>query len=206
MSMKMLKDCSVQFNEQENWVKAVKDGKKEIKFDLQKYFDDQQLKSTLNSSRKLKSISLSLGSDDNETILTNYINYLRAIGENVTELTISSNYYTKSSKIKRVIESFSNLEIINFNQMSLESGKKQIFKVNNEKIKKVILNFHVDRTGETSDIEDSHDSFCNNFRFANNTLEYFKINVTGDWYINDLTFEKASTRKFLKNQNKLTEN
>ncbi|KAG5668839.1 hypothetical protein PVAND_016761 [Polypedilum vanderplanki] len=197
----LLRNCSVYLGfGDENIVRATRDGKRQITFNIRRYFNNQQLQAMLMTPRKLKTIKLELKVDQNKITVDNFVTYLRLIGQNVEKLTITNR--ATISQLKQIIEVFPKLEIIEFINVQFDENNFKTLRI--KKVKEILLHFDINNFNHFTEITKQIEIFCNFFYFPENNLQHFKLTITRE-NESRCSFDPKSIEKFLENQKPLTE-
>ncbi|KAG5668841.1 hypothetical protein PVAND_016763 [Polypedilum vanderplanki] len=195
---KFPKDCSIKFERKfkdENFIEIARNGKNEITFNIEKYFQNEQLKAMTHTPRKLKTIKLQLKPMQDDIEIENYVNYLKVIGQHVTTLTISNK--TTLYQLKEIIVAFRNLKVIKFVDILFEKLDYKILEVKNKKIKEIEMIFKLDLINENLKL------LAKYFKFPEKNLESFKLKILNKNIFHVEIYKKLA-EEFLINQEQIT--
>ncbi|KAG5668827.1 hypothetical protein PVAND_016750 [Polypedilum vanderplanki] len=173
-----LKDCSVYFDpidEDINGAQCNRDGKKEIWIEPERYFNDQQLKTILTTTRKLKEISIVPNANHGSNAILHYIAYLKSINENVTILTFKE--FFPLEMCHKIIKIFPNLKVLKLEILGIDSiYENDIFEIKNPKLEEFhFIIYDRDRQNSYENHFQNFKIFCKDFRFKNDSLKKFKF-------------------------------
>ncbi|KAG5668825.1 hypothetical protein PVAND_016748 [Polypedilum vanderplanki] len=200
-----LKDCSVKFstNEKINTVQAIRDGKKEIWIEPDRYFNEQQLKAILTTTRKLKEISIVPNANLGSNAILHYIAYLKSINENVTTLTFKE--FFPLEMCHKIIEVFPYLKVLKLEILGMNSYFEKIkYLINNPNLEEFhLIIYDRDRKNSFENHFKNFKHFRTHFDFSKNILKKFKF--VSKSFLPNQRIDENVLKNFLENQKMLRE-
>ncbi|KAG5669439.1 hypothetical protein PVAND_017326 [Polypedilum vanderplanki] len=201
----LFKDCCYVFGvstyENSNtMVKVIRNKRKEMVLNIDQYFKFCKLQAMMHTPRKLKSFSITLRKEENQTAVENCVKFLKLIGKDVKFFKISGEF--TFYQLQKIIEVLPNLEIIKFKWIELDNlVDENLIQINHKNIKKLIFISKL-----CTNLSQQAQYFYNFFkviRFNENSLNYFYFTVPFSLNI-PAAVDRKQIDNFLENQKLLT--